>query len=95
MAVPSRRLAGGCRCPYVVRETLAPTPTVHGFDQPRAADLACSRASWSAPCRKCGQAFRTGAGPSDFAGEDYEVGWTGRATLDDLNATGREQLGLD
>ena len=43
---------------------------------------------------KCGQAFLSGASPSDFAGEDYEVDWIGRATLDDLNANGREQLGL-
>jgi len=43
---------------------------------------------------KCGQAFLSGASPSDFAGEDYEVDWVGRATLDDLNANGRQQLGL-
>jgi Protein of unknown function (DUF1479) len=43
----------------------------------------------------CGQAFLTGASPGDFAAEDYETGWTGRTTLDDLDATGRAQLGLD
>jgi len=43
---------------------------------------------------KCGQAFLSGASPSDFAGEDYEVDWIGRATLDDLNTNAREQLGL-
>lgn len=43
----------------------------------------------------CGQAFLTGASPADFAAEDYEVSWTGRAGVDDLNATGRAQLGLD
>ncbi|HEX3813867.1 MAG TPA: YbiU family protein [Mycobacteriales bacterium] len=48
----------------------------------------------AAYARKCGQAFLRGASPSDFAGEDYEVSWTGRATLEDLNPTGREQLGL-
>lgn len=42
----------------------------------------------------CGQAFLTGASPGDFAAEDYETGWTGRATLDDLTETGRKQLGL-
>jgi hypothetical protein len=42
----------------------------------------------------CGQAFLTGASPGDFAAEDYEVSWTGRAGVDDLNATGRAQLGL-
>lgn len=43
---------------------------------------------------KCGQAFLTGASPSDFAGEDYEASWVGRATLDDLGPVGRAQLGL-
>jgi hypothetical protein len=42
----------------------------------------------------CGQAFLAGTSPSDFAAEDYEVNWTGRATLDDLNPVGRQQLGL-
>ena len=45
--------------------------------------------------RACGQAFRQGKSPSDFASEDYEVSWTGRAEADDLNATGRHQLGFD
>lgn len=44
--------------------------------------------------RSCGHAFLSGASPSDFAPEDYETGWMGRATLEDLNAVGREQLGL-
>lgn len=43
---------------------------------------------------KCGQAFLTGASPSDFAGEDYEVNWVGKATVDDLRPIGRAQLGL-
>jgi hypothetical protein len=42
----------------------------------------------------CGQAFLAGRSPADFAPEDYEVNWTGRATFDDLNETGRKQLGL-
>jgi hypothetical protein len=42
----------------------------------------------------CGQAFLTGRSPSDFAPEDYEVDWTGRATVADLNPVGRKQLGL-
>jgi hypothetical protein len=42
----------------------------------------------------CGQAFLAGASPADFAAEDYETAWTGRATLADLSATGRDQLGL-
>ena len=37
----------------------------------------------------------TGASPSDFAPEDYEVDWVGRGTLDDLNSVGRKQLGLE
>ena len=43
----------------------------------------------------CGKAFLTGASPSDFAPEDYEVDWVGRGTLDDLNPVGRKQLGLE
>jgi uncharacterized protein DUF1479 len=43
---------------------------------------------------KCGRAFLTGASPSDFAGEDYEVDWVGKATVDDLSPIGRAQLGL-
>jgi hypothetical protein len=43
----------------------------------------------------CGRAFLAGASPGDFAPEDYEAGWTGRATLGDLSAVGRRQLGLD
>ena len=48
----------------------------------------------AAYARACGQAFRTGASPGDFAAEDYETTWTGRATPADLNDTGRRQLGL-
>lgn len=48
----------------------------------------------AAYARACGQAFRTGASPGDFAAEDYETTWTGRATVADLNDTGRRQLGL-
>jgi hypothetical protein len=42
----------------------------------------------------CGQAFLAGASPADFAAEDYETAWTGRATLADLTQAGRQQLGL-
>jgi hypothetical protein len=42
----------------------------------------------------CGEAFLTGRSPSDFAAEDYEVSWTGRATPADLDETGLRQLGL-
>lgn len=48
----------------------------------------------AAYAKRCGQAFLTGASPGDFAPEDYEAGWKGRATLDDLDAVGRDQLGL-
>lgn len=48
----------------------------------------------AAYARRCGQAFLKGASPGDFAPEDYEASWTGRATLDDLDAVGRDQLGL-
>lgn len=43
----------------------------------------------------CGRAFLRGGSPSDFVAEDYETGWTGRATIDDLTPTGRKQLGLE
>jgi hypothetical protein len=43
----------------------------------------------------CGRAFRDGRSPGDFAQEDYEVDWEGRATESDLNSTGRKQLGFD
>jgi hypothetical protein len=49
----------------------------------------------AAYAQKCGQAFLGGVSPSDFAAEDYEVNWAGRTTLDDLDAVGRQQLGLD
>ena len=42
----------------------------------------------------CGQAFLSGASPSDFAVEDYETTWTDRAGVHDLNVTGLQQLGL-
>jgi hypothetical protein len=48
----------------------------------------------AAYAQACGQAFLSGASPSDFAAENYETGWTGRATPGDLNLTGRQQLGL-
>src|SRR5262245_57387973 len=48
----------------------------------------------AAYARTCGQAFLAGASPADFAAEDCEATWTGRAALADLNATGRAQLGL-
>jgi hypothetical protein len=43
---------------------------------------------------QCGQDFLAGRSPGDFAAEDYEVDFAGRATLDDLNAVGRAQLAL-
>jgi Protein of unknown function (DUF1479) len=45
--------------------------------------------------KACGQAFRQGNSPGDFASEDYEVNWSGRGQSDDLNHTGRRQLGFD
>jgi hypothetical protein len=48
----------------------------------------------AAYARACGQAFLRGASPSDFAAEDYEATWAGRAVPADLSGTGREQLGL-
>jgi hypothetical protein len=43
---------------------------------------------------ECGQAFRKGVSPADFAAEDYEVDWAGRPTVDELSPTGRAQLGI-
>jgi hypothetical protein len=48
----------------------------------------------AAYAEQCGQAFLTGVSPSDFAAEDYEAGWAGRASINDLNLTGLQQLGL-
>ena len=48
----------------------------------------------AAYAQACGQAFVAGNSPGDFAPEDYEAGWTGRATVADLDAVGRGQLGL-
>jgi hypothetical protein len=48
----------------------------------------------AAYAQACGKAFLTGASPGDFAAEDYETTWTGRATPADLNDTGRKQLAL-
>jgi hypothetical protein len=44
--------------------------------------------------RSCADAFRGGASPTDFAAEDYEVDWTGRATIEDLSEVGRRQFAL-
>jgi len=43
----------------------------------------------------CGEAFLAGQSPGDFAAEDYEVDFDGRATIADLTPAGRVQLGLD
>lgn len=43
---------------------------------------------------ECGQAFRRGVSPSDFAAEDYEANWVGRPAAADLSPIGRAQLGL-
>jgi hypothetical protein len=41
------------------------------------------------------EAFRLGKSCPDFAAEDYEVDFEGRATEADLTPLGRKQLGLD
>ncbi len=43
---------------------------------------------------KQAQAFLAGRSAPDFAPEDYEVDFVGRATVDDLTALGRAQMGL-
>lgn len=48
----------------------------------------------AAYARKCGEDFLRGTSPSDFAHEDYEVDWTGRAALSDLNERGLAQLDI-
>lgn len=48
----------------------------------------------AAYAQACGEAFLKGTSPADFAAEDYEVNWTGRALREDLNDTGRKQLAL-
>ena len=44
--------------------------------------------------RKQATKFLAGESAPDFAAEDYEVDFKGRATVDDLTALGREQMGL-
>jgi hypothetical protein len=48
----------------------------------------------AAYAENCGRAFLAGKSPGDFAPEDYEARWMGRATVDDLNDVGRDQFGL-
>jgi Protein of unknown function (DUF1479) len=48
----------------------------------------------AAYARQCGEDFLAGRSPPDFADEDYEVDFEGRATVDDLNQIGRQQLAL-
>ena len=43
---------------------------------------------------KQAQAFLAGKSAPDFAAEDYEVDFKGRATIDDLTELGRAQMGL-
>jgi hypothetical protein len=44
--------------------------------------------------RKQAHAFLAGRSAPDFAAEDYEVDFEGRATLEDLTETGRKQMSL-
>jgi hypothetical protein len=48
----------------------------------------------AAYAQKQSKAFLAGTSAPDFAAEDYEVDFDGRATLDDLTALGRAQMGL-
>ncbi len=45
--------------------------------------------------KKQAAAFLEGRSAPDFAAEDYEVDFIGRATIDDLSDLGRQQMGLD
>lgn len=49
---------------------------------------------WSRPQVEA-RAFLAGRSPGDFAAEDYEVDFDGRATIADITPAGRVQLGLD
>ena len=40
------------------------------------------------------ESFKTGASAPDFAAEDYEIEFSGRATMEDLTELGRMQMGL-
>ena len=44
--------------------------------------------------KKQAQSFLKGESPPDFAAENYETQFTGRATLDDLTSLGKKQLAL-
>ena len=41
-----------------------------------------------------GQRFLAGKSAPDFAAENYEVSYRGRATIDDLTDLGKKQMGL-
>ena len=41
-----------------------------------------------------GQCFLKGESAPDFAAENYEVNYRGRATIDDLTNLGKKQMGL-
>ncbi len=41
------------------------------------------------------ESFKTGASAPDFAAENYEIDFTGRATLDDLTELGRRQMAIN
>ncbi|OED36200.1 hypothetical protein AB833_28170 [Chromatiales bacterium (ex Bugula neritina AB1)] len=41
------------------------------------------------------ESFKTGASAPDFAAEDYEINFTGRARPEDLSELGRQQMGLE
>jgi len=43
---------------------------------------------------KQAQSFLVGKSAPDFAAEDYEVNFKGRATIDDLTDLGKQQMGL-
>lgn len=57
-----------------------------------AAPWCTKNADYSAKVR---EAFMSGDSPADFPEEHYEANWTGRFTLEQLNATGRRGMGPD
>jgi hypothetical protein len=73
---------------------VAPVVDQHGWGNVMYIPASPHCAKNAAYARRCGEAFLTGASPSDFAAEDYERAWQGRPTAADLSDLGRAQLGL-
>ena len=78
-----------------VVHAVAPVQNQQGWGNvmyiPAAPDCEKNRKYSAAMARR----FVSGESPADFPDENYECGWQGRFTVDDLNEIGRRGLGLE